>query len=522
MDNFEPADTSMHESEYWDTDLFGDPTINICADLPSSGESNQEYPQVDRPIPNCDRSVFRSLEDFDFDLATFDTVPIDGVSPRHVQNSTLEPEQLTINPALIGGTTPPSNINSPKINVPGAQFRNKILNSFKKLSGPLRVLDRFHYPFEEALEQELQIQIQKYQEQEMERELQTELQRHQAEELEPAIAYAIEAEVNQEELEQNFNSQAPKNKRPINIHNLDPSQFYLPLQETPRSWGSIDPATGMHLFRYTPEGELLPQLEYTVSQITEYLSTHPLHQIRGTKNSGLIFQVQITPADSSKRYPHKGSNKCRFASCPVTNHTIHKGEFRVAFDEQSHIGYNSDPFHNAGYVHLFCLEKFLNFPQLCKDFNICPDDRVLPEGKNKMAVTRDRASMKYIVDFFVVNSLPWDASNRMAADYYQYTLNYALTLEHLQKQPKHWQSIREKRGGNSIDIHLNNLDVYVARERIIRDRKSAEAKANRRVAMTKTYRKRKVNRGEREDEESGLDEDILKRESCRPVKRARQ
>ena len=518
MDYFEYTDTTIPDND----SLFGDSPVNYYTDL---GETNQEYNPVARQVPDYDPSIFHHIESFDsldFDVSTFYTAPIAEISPRHIHNSTPEPEPLTVNPALIGRNTPPPGLARPEINVPETQFQNNILNSFKRLSGPLRVLDRFHYPFEieleQALQRELQIQLQKEQELEMEREFQAELQRHR--ELEQDLANAFELEVKQEETEPGFNGRAPKNKRPTNIQNLNPSQFYLPLQETPRSWGTVNPATDEQLFRYTSEGELLPQLEYTVEQITEYLSSHPLHQTRGTKNSGLILQVQIAPADSSKRYPNKGSGKCRFAACPVTNHTIHKGEFRVAFDEQSHTGYQSDPFHNAGYVHLFCLEKFLDFPQLCKDFNVCPDDRVLPEGKNKMAITRDHASMKAIVDWFIANSQPWNVSGRRTNDYYQYTLNYALTVEHLQKQPKHLQAIREKRAGNSIDTHLNNLDVYVAQERVIRERKSAEAKRDKEMGVPKTYRKRKAMEVELEDEENGLDKDILKKDD-RPVKRMR-
>jgi hypothetical protein len=320
------------------------------------------------------------------------------------------------------------------------------------------------------------------------------------------------------------------NKRPANIRNFNAAEFYEPLRSRPASWGSVNPETGDQLFQYTEHGELNPLHTFSTAQISEYIGKHPLHNVRGLHNpkkSGLTLWVQTVPADSGKRYPEKQSDKCRFADCPDPHHTIRKGEFRVAFDEQHSRRRCTDPFHNAGYVHLYCLEKFFDFPQICKNFNALPDTRVLREGKNKMAITRDHASMEDLVLEFIAGSVPWAqfGYGQRPKDYYEYTLCSRLTAEHLVRQPRHLQSIREKRGGNSIDIHKNNLDLCVANAKLLKENRAALPKAD---PKPKAQKKRKAKVME-ESEESVLDEKILEGRvertssnmSQRPLKRRR-
>ncbi|KAH7360756.1 hypothetical protein BKA65DRAFT_493915 [Rhexocercosporidium sp. MPI-PUGE-AT-0058] len=225
--------------------------------------------------------------------------------------------------------------------------------------------------------------------------------------------------------------------------------------------------------------------------------------------------IQTVPADSGRRYPSKTSDKCRFSCCPDSNRTIRKGDFRVAFDEHPSNTFK-DPFHNAAYTHLFCLEKYLDFPQICKNFDVRPDTRTLKEGKNKMAITRDHKSMEDIVNDFVRDSVEWkyfDGGCR-PDDYYEYTLCSKLTKEHLAKQPKHLQTIREQRGGNTIDIHQNNLDVYVANQDLkkarVQKRPAPVSEKREKKGRKRRMKMKGGSRGE-ETDESGLDDDILQR-----------
>lgn len=256
-----------------------------------------------------------------------------------------------------------------------------------------------------------------------------------------------------------------KNNRTKNIQSFDPSNYYTPLEQPPQSWGTPN-LDGVPPFQYTKDGELNPHVKYTVNQIKEFIFNHPGHTISGqrhTKKSGLTLWIQSVPSDSAARYSHQNSDKCRFEDCPVRNGTIHKGHYRVAFDEQSSNPRVTDPFNNAGYVHLFCLEKNLDFPFICANFNVQPDDRVLPEGRNRMAITRDHVEMKRVVQRFVRRAEKHPMLDFGSSFNYENTLSYALTIKHLELEPSNRQSVRDSRpNANSIDKHLNNLDLFVA------------------------------------------------------------
>lgn len=385
-----------------------------------------------------------------------------------------------------------------------AQYLNAILNHFSSPVTPLQVIDKVKYPFEQQLQSALEEELARERERELEARDEAALRNH-SEITPPALSPGAKRMPGVKKA---------LNKRPDNIRNFDPAQFYEPLQFRPSSWGSINLDTGDILFQYTEHGELNPLHAFTVDQIVEYIGQHPLHNPRGTKKSQLKLWIQTVPADSGRRYPDKLSDKCRFADCPDTYRTIRKGEFRVTFDEQPlKRDRETDPFHNAGYVHLYCLEKFVDFPQLCKQFNVVPDTRKFREGKNRMAITRDHESMAGIVREFIAHSEPWpqftpkrpeEVYGQRPEEYYIYTLSSALTQEHLNKQPKHLQKIREMREGNSIDIHKNNLDKRV--------QNAKQLKENKRLGLVEPkpkLQKRKVAEMVEEDEEFVPDENIL-------------
>lgn len=387
----------------------------------------------------------------------------------------------------------------------GMLYLNPILNSFNNPSVPLHVIDRFQYPFQQELREALEGQLTRVAGRPFasrnSREVQTRFrsvedtlwgippaERTWLPAPRPAVPanrqypFVRELPVPQTptyrtrlaELGGGFSSSPSstevgtvtkkmKNSRSANIKNFNPSEFYQPLGYVPRSWLDGE-YPGELVFQYNEHGELLPDATYTPQQIIDFISYHPLNNFDG-KKSGLTLWIQVAPADSGKRYGHKNSDKCRFHCCPDPVRTIRKGDFRIAFDEQYAKGQNTDPFHNAGYIHLYCMEKFIDFPSICQNYNVRPDVRKLREGKNKMALTRDHASMQDIALSFIQDAKPWsqfDETGLRPVDYYEHTLCYKLTVEHLAKQPKHLQKVRERRGGNSIERHLNNLDTYLA------------------------------------------------------------
>ncbi|KAL8773304.1 MAG: hypothetical protein Q9209_001698 [Squamulea sp. 1 TL-2023] len=124
------------------------------------------------------------------------------------------------------------------------------------------------------------------------------------------------------------------------IERFDGSKIYDPLPFPPTNWS---------IFRYTSNGELEPGTFYTTAEIKYYLYNHPLY----TLSNGIKSRKQ----------------------------------------ELWHLNtedFCTDPFHNAGYVHLNCLERHLDFPQLCHDLPIMIDDREMPyepKSRNLMSLS---------------------------------------------------------------------------------------------------------------------------------------
>ncbi|KAI4201660.1 MAG: hypothetical protein LQ350_003139 [Teloschistes chrysophthalmus] len=169
------------------------------------------------------------------------------------------------------------------------------------------------------------------------------------------------------------------------IHQFDAAKVYSrPIP--PADWS---------IFEYSEDGELERGRRYTASEIKEYLFDHPLHRLaNGTydpKNGGMRLWIQRNPADSARRYASPQSNRCRFEDCFATYNVINQGHIRVCFDEsQSYLDNGdrkADPFYCAGFIHLNCLERLLDFPSICATLPIMPDSRELrnePRGVNGM------------------------------------------------------------------------------------------------------------------------------------------
>ncbi|KAI1633284.1 hypothetical protein F4809DRAFT_644567 [Biscogniauxia mediterranea] len=169
----------------------------------------------------------------------------------------------------------------------------------------------------------------------------------------------------------------------------EPRQWYVPLHEKPPSWGPPD-VRGEPIFRYTEFGELEPGRFYDLSEMRQYLlgpkhserfPMPALHEgvpkVKGKKRQGLTLWIGLPGSECNWRYPRMGdSTKCRFSECLHDNHTIRQGEFWVIFDEHmNETGDVINPFHNAGYVHLDCLERFFDLVELWQTVDVRIDDR---------------------------------------------------------------------------------------------------------------------------------------------------
>ncbi|KFY60315.1 hypothetical protein V496_05357 [Pseudogymnoascus sp. VKM F-4515 (FW-2607)] len=235
---------------------------------------------------------------------------------------------------------------------------------------------------------------------------------------------------------------------------LDPTQYYQPLERIPQSWGPINP-DGRPRFRYNGFGELQPGMTFTGDEMLEYLfGTFPRLDNLESNNPSLF--IQCVPSDSNSRYPTTLSNKCRFTDCPVKTRTIPSGHFRVAFDEQN--DEKLDPYHCAGYVHLYCLERFCSFTCLAQYCNLVPDTRTLREGRNRMSITRDHSEFARMCMVYMEDSRHRDPH----ADGWDYknTLCSALTEEYLRLEARVRRATRERQGGNNIGVHRNDMDLY--------------------------------------------------------------
>lgn len=280
------------------------------------------------------------------------------------------------------------------------------------------------------------------------------------------------------------------NRRTAVIVNYNPEDYYNRLVRTPASWD---------IFRYTPYGELQAGRFYSVEEIDQYLFS-PHHR-------GLILWLQKNPADSARRYPTKTSARCRFEECFAIKNCINQGQYRVAFDEQSYKEADTDPQHNAGYVHLYCLEKHLDFPDICAQLDVRVEDRDLPdepEGKNRMLMSSDLE--RSIAKKFVIRckrsgpprSYP---SHQMPDRPHEGTLTHSLSVAKMQTERAKDRRTRAARGikASMISEHLGNLEIYA----VERDKSRRLVNQNQKEAAPVSRKRARVEEEESEEESEG-------------------
>ncbi len=172
--------------------------------------------------------------------------------------------------------------------------------------------------------------------------------------------------------------------------------------------------------------------------------------------------IQYTPGDCRDRYATTiNGNKCRFAECSGDNHGISPGQVRVALDETTHE--NHDPYVVAGYLHLFCMEKYLDMTKIVEHCNIHPETRRLLdfEGRNPMAINKHSSlslgiAQKYINDIRNNGKVPTGQNGSPWV--YEDTLSWKLVREYMKVESKSKLGTRKKRAGNDIGVHFGDLD----------------------------------------------------------------
>ncbi|KAF2749925.1 hypothetical protein M011DRAFT_465580 [Sporormia fimetaria CBS 119925] len=141
-------------------------------------------------------------------------------------------------------------------------------------------------------------------------------------------------------------------------------------------------------FDYTEKWEF-KKVKYSAEELNAFIFEYPYNKKTHAK---LKLWLQKTPTDSAFRYNSPFHSKCRFKHCPSQLYEqgrILHGHYRIAFDERWHAnGMNVDPYHVAGFVHLYCMERFLDFEEVCKLGIVEVDTRSMPnEPKMRFAAT---------------------------------------------------------------------------------------------------------------------------------------
>ncbi|TKA70745.1 hypothetical protein B0A49_07654 [Cryomyces minteri] len=259
---------------------------------------------------------------------------------------------------------------------------------------------------------------------------------------------------------------AGMNNRSGKIHEYDPEMVYKSLPSSAKAWSGSN-----HSFEYNADGELYKQT-YSAEALNEFIHEHPI-----SEGFSLKLWIQKTPADSARRYLNYTSSKCRFADCPIPTKTIRQGHFRVALDERWHTHKETtDPFHVAGYVHLYCLERFTDFLEIVRRCDIEVDTRELadePYGRFAAALTRcpSASVAQKFIQACRVNRLEQvcpdysrhDSVRNGAPKPYENTLTFRLNSE--KERARHWSSKKAllQRGEKDSRIlqHLGDLEKFV-------------------------------------------------------------
>ena len=235
-----------------------------------------------------------------------------------------------------------------------------------------------------------------------------------------------------------------------------------------------------HSFSYNRHYEL-QRTSYSIEEIKAFIYEYPRDR---SKKQELTMLIQRCPADSGKRYPTQGSDKCRFEDCPakIYSRSIGVGWHRVAFDEHwSRYGDRHDPFIVSGYVHLYCMERFLDFPDICARFRVEADRRHIPcEPNGRFGGTLDNHPDGEVAERFVqwckegkiglTKYLKYpvhDESHPSIRKYYEGTLSYAMTKAKNSMLNNSKLKMLEQRGlkNSNILIHVGNLAMQVKARR---------------------------------------------------------
>ncbi|KAI1422039.1 hypothetical protein F5Y12DRAFT_656822 [Xylaria sp. FL1777] len=275
-----------------------------------------------------------------------------------------------------------------------------------------------------------------------------------------------------------LNDKIPRKTHGRKAHpDVEPERYYGPSPPKPISWGPRDDK-GRHLFTYTEKGELAPGTFFTAQQMRQYLmgpcykdNFEPPPRLPGVKTcrkkvrQGLTLWIGWPAAMANSRYPRGGeSTKCRFKNCQYAR-TIALGEPWVILDERQNVnGEMIDPFHNAGYVHLFCLEHHFDLIDLWHLIDVRIDCRAFKRESHPYFSLEHKLpgiDAEFRAWWIATYEIWWQFKRRGLKRMRDHDTSLAQCLINfkLDHEPKSQVKNREKRGGVDISKHRGNPEL---------------------------------------------------------------
>lgn len=267
---------------------------------------------------------------------------------------------------------------------------------------------------------------------------------------------------------------------------IDPEQFYGPPVKAPEAWGPIDPKTKRPIFEYTKYGELYQGRSYDVAQLKMYLFDRRLktldpsdwvprtklsteRRVEGKVRGGLTLWLGWPAAQAENRYPRSpGTQTCRYKDCPYS--TIKQGLPRVIFDERMNDqGLELDPFYNAGYIHLYCLEKNFDLVDMIKNLDFRIDDRSFKKEEYNLFSLTGRDGKLDLTntyrywwkrEFRRSQQAKAHGKSRDRSNYEESSLGAALLKCKLSHESSARAKTRQDRDGVDVTKYWGDLDLY--------------------------------------------------------------
>ncbi|OTB20651.1 hypothetical protein K445DRAFT_313137 [Daldinia sp. EC12] len=256
----------------------------------------------------------------------------------------------------------------------------------------------------------------------------------------------------------------------------NPREWYGSPPPPPESWGPKD-KNGRRLFKYTECGELERGKTYTAHEMRRYLygpkndDTFPpptrlagVPEVKDRIRQGLTLWIGWVAPQSNDRYPFSTqSQKCRFADCDDSQNTIRTGFPRIIIDERMNDdGEVIDPYHNAGYMHLYCFEKHFDLVDAFIHLDVRPDERNFKHEDNLFKLTRQYPEMRAIVDQWWQEEYPKfiearSQGKRRDHSTYKNSLGTRLVSYAIDNSSDARLKLREERGGANVSKHKGDL-----------------------------------------------------------------